>query len=260
MTAAIGVKEYLFTQKKRFTKWFKKIVRIVLRSLIYRSSLNAESCFEIPIIINNRNRLTYLKLMVDQLHSMHYNNIYIIDNASTYPPLLEYYKTVNAKVVFLEQNLGYKALWQISLFEQFKNDFYVYSDPDILMMPDCPKNFVFLLYQELKKYPHKEKAGVALRIDDLPDSYANKAEAIKNESIFWNKALSTDVYDAPVDTTLALYKPLALGNAEECDAIRVGGKLIARHLTWYADSKNLSEEDLFYRASIKQNTSVYSIK
>lgn len=63
-----------------------------------------------------------------------------------------------------------------------------------------------------------------------------------------------------VDTTLALYKPLAFGNAEECDAIRVGGKLAAQHLTWYLDSDHLPEEELFYKGSIKQNTSVYSIK
>ena len=45
----------------------------------------------IPIIINNRNRLTYMKMLISSLEKRGYNNIYIIDNDSTYPPLLDYY-------------------------------------------------------------------------------------------------------------------------------------------------------------------------
>ncbi|MCD6019424.1 MAG: colanic acid biosynthesis glycosyl transferase [Bacteroidetes bacterium] len=255
-----AIKEFLFVFKKRFTRSLSKSVRSLKRQLFHQQEITSENCFEVPVIINNRNRFTFLKLMVDQLQSFGYKNIYILDNDSSYPPLLEYYKSVNAKVIFLKQNVGYKALWETNIFEQFKDKYYVYSDPDILLQQDCPKDFVYQLYLHLKKYSGKEKAGMALKIDDLPDTYANKQEAIKNESIYWTRELEKDVYDAEVDTTLALYKPLAFGNAEECDAIRVGGKLAAQHLTWYLDSANLPEEELYYKSSIKQNTSVYSVK
>lgn len=254
------IKEFLFVVKKQLIKSFSKVIRSIKRAILPKQIITAENCFEVPIIINNRNRFTFLKLMINQLQSFGYKHIYILDNDSSYPPLLEYYKTVNAKVIFLKQNVGYKALWETEVFDQFKNKYYVYSDPDILLQKDCPRDFVYQLYVLLKKYSGKEKVGVALKIDDLPDYYANKQEAIKNESIYWNKPLEKDVYDAMVDTTLALYKPLAFGNAEECDAIRVGGKLAAQHLTWYLDSNNLSEEELYYKGSIKQNTSVYSVK
>ncbi len=254
------IKEYLFSVKKRLRKSFSKITRSYQRSQLPMEVITSENCFEVPIIINNRNRFTFLKLMIDQLQSFGYKHIYILDNDSTYPPLLEYYKAVNAKVIYLKQNVGYRALWETGVFEQFKNKYYVYSDPDILLQKDCPKDFIYQLYVLLNKFPGKEKAGVALKIDDLPDFYANKNEAIKNESVFWKKQLEKDVYDAMVDTTLALYKPLAFGNAEECDAIRVGGDLAAQHLTWYLDSNHLSEEELYYKGSIKQNTSVYSVK
>ena len=254
------IKEFLFVVKKQLIKSFSKVTRSIKRAMLPKQIITAENCFEVPIIINNRNRFTFLKLMINQLQSFGYKHIYILDNDSSYPPLLEYYKIVNAKVIFLKQNVGYKALWETEVFEQFKNKYYVYSDPDILLQKDCPRDFVYQLYVLLNKYSGKEKAGVALKIDDLPDYYANKQQAIKNESIYWSKPLEKDVYDAMVDTTLALYKPLAFGNAEECDAIRVGGKLAAQHLTWYLDSNRLSEEELYYKASIKQNTSVYSIK
>jgi len=255
-----AIKESLFVIKKQMIKSLSKFGRSFKRASQSQQIITPHNCFEIPIIINNRNRYTFLKMMIDQLQSFGYKHIYILDNDSTYPPLLEYYKTVNAKVMFLKQNVGYKALWETNVFDQFKDKYYVYSDPDILLQPDCPKDFVYQLYVYLNKYSGKEKAGVALKIDDLPNFYANKQEAIKNESVFWENVLEENVYDAMVDTTLALYKPFAFGNAEECDAIRVGGKLAAQHLTWYLDSNNLPEEELFYKGSIKQNTSVYSIK
>lgn len=255
-----GIKEFLFAVKKQTKASLAKQGRQLKRLLLPKQVITSENCFNVPIIINNRNRYTFLKMMVDQLQSFGYRNLYILDNDSAYPPLLAYYKTVSAQVIFLKENIGYKALWESTAFEQFKNNYYVYSDPDILLQPDCPRDFVYHLYSHLVKYPAKEKAGVALKIDDLPGYYSHKQEAIKNEKPFWEKQLEKDVYDAPVDTTLALYRPLAFGNAEECEAIRVGGQLAAQHLTWYQDSANLSEEELFYKNSIKKDTSVYSVK
>lgn len=255
-----AIKEFLFVVKKQLIKSFSKINRSLKRAISPKQIITPENCFDVPIIINNRNRYTFLKLMVEQLYSFGYKHIYVLDNDSSYPPLLEYYKTIQAKVIFLKQNVGYRALWETNVFEQFKNQYYVYSDPDILLQSGCPKDFVYQLYVVLNKYSGKEKVGVALKIDDLPDFYLHKQDAIKNESVYWTKQLEKDVYDAPVDTTLALYKPLAFGNAEECEAIRVGGKLAAQHLTWYLDSNHLSEEELYYKGSIKQNTSVYSVK
>jgi hypothetical protein len=255
-----SIKEWLFVLKKRTIRFLSKSNRAIKRKLFYREVITSQNCFEVPIIINNRNRFTFLKLMVDQLQSFGYKHIYILDNDSSYPPLLDYYITVPAEIIYLKKNMGYRALWLTDTFAKFKNGYYVYSDPDILLQKDCPQDFVYQLYKQLNKYTGKEKAGVALKIDDLPDTYAYKHEAIKNESVFWTKKLEGDVYDAMVDTTLALYKPLAFGNAEECDAIRVGGKLAAQHLTWYLDSNNLPEEELYYKNSIISNTSVYSIK
>lgn len=255
-----GIKEYLFIRKKRLKQSFFKLIRNIKRSLSKMQMINSENCFNVPIIINNRNRYTFLKLMIEQLTSFGYKHIYILDNDSTYPPLLEYYKTVSAQVIFLGRNVGYKALWETEVFEQFKKQYYVYTDPDILMQKDCPSDFVYHLYKALNQYPMVEKAGVALKIDDLPDSYLFKREAIENEKLFWQNKLDTDIYDAQVDTTLALYKPFAFGIAEECKAIRVAGKLTAQHLTWYLDTNHLSEEELYYKQSIKSNSSVYSVK
>jgi hypothetical protein len=111
----------------------------------------------------------------------------------------------------------------------------------------------------LHQYPSKEKAGVALRIDDLPQNKQLK-DILHWEERNWKKELSKEVYDALVDTTMALYKPLAFGNAEECSAIRVGGKLTARHLSWYIDPDNLSEEDTYYKNNVNSSSFWFSTK
>jgi hypothetical protein len=254
------IKEFLFRQKKKLKAKLAKFQRLIQRSLIPKQIITSENCFQVPIIINNRNRFTFLKQMIEQLNTFGYTNIYVLDNDSSYLPLLEYYKIIPAKVIYLKQNLGYRALWKIEIFNQFKNQYYVYSDPDILLQEDCPRDFVYVLYNNLIKFTHIEKAGVALKIDDLPNHYSNKNEAIKNESVFWQKELEKDVFDAPVDTTLALYKPFAYGSAEECEALRVGGLLSAHHLTWYQDSSNLSEEEIYYKNTLQKFSSYYSSK
>lgn len=255
-----SIKEKLFVLKKQINKKWAKIKRQFKRIFIPKQIITSENCFEVPIIINNRNRYTFLKLMIDQLQLFGYKNIFILDNDSSYPPLLEYYKTVNAKVVFLNKNVGYKALWETNVFNDFKNKYYVYSDPDILLQDDCPKDFVYRLYIELDKYSHKEKAGVALKIDDIPNYYKLKNDVLIWEKNNWEKEISKNVYDAMVDTTLALYKPLAFGNAEECDAIRVAGNLTSLHLPWYDDSNNLSEEEVFYKSQASNKSSYWSSK
>jgi hypothetical protein len=258
-----NIKESLFRLKKKliaFGKDIAKVFRVLIRALFFNKKIDDLNCFDVPIIINNRNRLAFLKLMINQLKSFGYKNIYILDNDSTYPPLLDYYKVVEAEVIFLNKNVGYKALWESDVFERFKNNYYVYSDPDVLLQANCPKNFVSILFKHLSNYTWKEKAGCALMIDDISDNIVLKQEIIKWEKPNWEKQLTVNVYDALVDTTLALYKPLAFGNAEECAAIRVAGNLTAQHLPWYKNQDELSEEDLYYKNNVAKTSSYWSSK
>ena len=64
---------------------------------------------EIPVIINNYNRVDHLLKLIHWLEKSEMKNIFIIDNASTYPILLDYYKNTRYHVVKLSANLGYKA-------------------------------------------------------------------------------------------------------------------------------------------------------
>jgi hypothetical protein len=199
----------------------------------------------IPVIINNFNRLEYFSRLIQWLEDAGYKNIYIIDNNSTYPPLLEYYKELPYTIFKLDRNLGQFALWQTIIFSRFSNDYYAYTDPDIIPSEDCPADALFYFKTLLEKYPSFKKAGFGLKIDDLPDHYNLKEQVIQWEHIFWNDPLEDNVYDALIDTTFALYRPGAKGGADG-PAIRTAGKYTARHLPWYENSKNLSAETRYY--------------
>ena len=49
---------------------------------------------DIPIFINARDRLGVMKKLIDWLLNAGYRNLIILDNNSTYPPLLEYYSAL----------------------------------------------------------------------------------------------------------------------------------------------------------------------
>lgn len=228
--------------------------------LFVGNSFNASNYKQIPVIINNYNRLTYPRQLIDKLAGYGYTNIYILDNNSTYPPLLEYYQNAPCKVIRLKENMGYKAIWKSGVFSRFKYGYYVYTDPDVLPGEKCPEDFLLHLLNLLKKYKEIEKIGLGLKTDDLPDCYNHKQEVIRAESIYWKEQVEPQVYNAPVDTTFALYRPLAKGNAEECPAYRTGGVYIAKHLPWYECSDQLSEESEYYKQRIMKGTSVWSQK
>lgn len=202
---------------------------------------------KIPIIINNRNRVTTLKQLIEALETRGYTNIYIIDNASTYPPLLEYYDTCKYEVFRLQQNVGHLALWQTHVFKRFKNDYFVYTDSDVVPIEECPDNIVGFLWEELKKNKDIYKIGLSLKIDDLPDAYNKKQEVIAWESNFYKQKHGDGFYVAQVDTTFALYKPgVCYGANERLRMLRSAYPYMARHMPWYTDSNNLSEEEQYY--------------
>lgn len=221
---------------------------IEFRSNIYTKYFCKElDCFEIPIVINNRNRYTSLKLLIESLTDRGYKNIIILDNDSTYKLLLDYYKTIKFSVIYLNKNLGYRALEKIKLYKTIRKNYFVYTDSDVIPVKECPSDFLNEFKRLFKKYPKCQKIGFSLKIDDLPDSYINKNNVINHESKFYQNPLENNVYEADIDTTFALHKPYSLISTQNhFQMIRVGFPYQARHIPWYTDSNNISEEEKYY--------------
>ena len=99
----------------------------------------------------------------------------------------------------------------------------------------------------LKKYPKVQKVGFSLKIDDLPDKYEYKKQVIAWEKKFYDNQIDNKLYLARIDTTFALHRPYAsISTKGRYKMIRTSYPYTARHLPWYNDSANLSEEETFY--------------
>jgi glycosyltransferase involved in cell wall biosynthesis len=200
-----------------------------------------------PIFIICRDRVSCTRQLVNWLEQAGQERIYFVDNGSTYEPLLEYYETTPHTVVRLGSNYGHTSAWNTGVLEKYAaGEHFVVTDPDIIPSEECPLDAIDHFRTLLDRYPHRTKAGFALRIDDLPDHFKFKQQVINYESQFFNHPQpEPGAYYAPIDTTFALYSPGA--DADISFSIRTGAPYWARHTPWYLDSDNLDPEEIYYR-------------
>ena len=213
----------------------------------------------IPIFIISFNRLTCLKRLIERLQDLGQTNLVVIDNASTYPPLLDYYQEIDQRIQVIRMglNCGHNVLRMLCGNPQFLERYrldqtdYAYTDSDILPVEECPRDFIDKFRSILIRYPQVSKVGFSLKIDDLPDTFAARAELVFWEMQFWKEKIrdlefDVDLYPSPIDTTFAVRRAHTLpGWSGGC--FRVGEPYTARHLPWYIDDDDLSDEDKFYR-------------
>jgi hypothetical protein len=197
----------------------------------------------IPIYICSRDRVACLRRLVDWLEAAGHERITILDNASTYEPLIDYLKATPHDVVALGANLGKRAIWAAGLTPQ---EFFVYTDPDIVPTGDCPLDAVAVLRDALARYPYP-KVGLGLYTDDLtsgalPPFLARELTEWENGPVIRGQSLDRYVYVSAVDTTFAMYRP---GGQFCYQALRTHAPYEARHLGWYSEA-NPTEEDLYY--------------
>jgi tetratricopeptide (TPR) repeat protein len=219
-------------------------------SLQRRAAMGADDWRDLPVIINNRDRLAPMLRLLDWLRRAGHRNVIILDNQSTYPPLLRFYEQLSGpRLVRLDVNAGHVALWRAGILARLRIETpFVYTDPDIVPDEGCPLNAVEHFCRILLGHGQPLKVGFNLRIDDLPDCYRHKEMVIRWEGAqFWSPHLEIrpGQYWAPIDTTFALYPAHA---PYVLPGIRTGPPYVARHLTWYSDSANPDEEEQYYRA------------
>jgi hypothetical protein len=201
------------------------------------------------IFVTCRDRVTpLLELLAWAEQAGLTDRLVLVDNASTWEPLLDLYGSLSCRVVRLSENLGQHAPWVAGLVDQLvpSGQPYVVTDPDVVPDDDCPPDVLDHLAELLARHPDRVKAGLGLRTDDLPLVYRWAGEARAWERQFWERELSPGVFDAPIDTTFAMYQA-GLDHFEMGPALRTGKPYLARHLSWYIDSAHPTDEELHYR-------------
>jgi glycosyltransferase involved in cell wall biosynthesis len=221
-----------------------------------------------PVYVPTFNNPTYTRRMVKQLRRWRLTNIVIVDNASTYKPMIELLNHLESqfKVVRLAENNGAEAITAISYNLKTLPDVFVITDPDLEFNPDMPLSFLVDLYN-LTNHFRIGKAGLALDISDKDamrqDKFLIGRESLhiwEYESRHWNLCVGSlpngnPAYRAPIDTTFALYNKRHFSRETFLEAIRVGGAFTCKHRPWYKDVPVPREELDFYGRT--QKTSFY---
>lgn len=211
---------------------------------------------DVPIFINSRDRVGVLRKLINWLLKAGYKNLIILDNNSTYPKLLEYYSKLEederVKVVMLKKNLGYKALWLSNILEDMKiSTPYVYTDPDVLPIDECPKDFMKRLIEVLDSNHEIRKVGLSLLWEDI--TIDNKEKHRRSQfDLFKRGYLGNNISYANVDTTFALYSNLRIYSLRF--SLRTYGDFRLRHLPWYFNYKKLPEDEKYYLEHADRNS------
>ena len=196
---------------------------------------------QIPIVIISWNCLTFIKNLIDQLKN-YPNPIIILDNKSSYKPLLDYYKEIKRElkdkleIRLLKENHGSNVYLKVKGLPKV----FILTDPDIELNENMPLDFAEILLKLSNKYK-VYKVGLALDLKDKADFIRCGKEGnplYEYQLRYWKDRIASDyeLYRAPVDTTFCLInsKYKVEGNPT-MPAIRIAGDFTARHLPWYKE-------------------------
>lgn len=192
------------------------------------------------VIIINFNRVTLTKAVADWCWL---NGTFpvIIDNNSSYRPLLDYYKNeCPYEVIRLSKNYGHKVVWEQKILKHLGiTGRYIVTDPD-LDLSGIPGDFLNVLNEGLDRYPSYSKCGFSLDISKLPEGDLKKWEAS-----LWSHPLDNMYFHAPIDTTFALYRENV--DYYSLSAIRTNKPYTVKHKPWeYTQVSKLPKDEAYY--------------
>jgi len=209
---------------------------------------------KIPVIINNRDLLTWPRKMVEKIKT--YDNvgdIIILDNGSTYKPLLDWYDT-NPCTIIRGENLGHTGPWSSGLVNSLNSEYYVVTDGD-MGLDNTPSNTLSYLQEKIDNF-NMGKVGLGLEWRKIPENSKLYNHIQSYEKPRWDKSrIIDDLYlDIPIDTTFALYthQHYFIGGASTTYPY------VAEHFPWYFTQKELDNNYEFtYYIKNASNSSCY---
>jgi hypothetical protein len=210
---------------------------------------------KIPIIINNYNLLTWPRNMINTMKTWDdVGDIIIVDNASDYKPLLDWYETNPCTVIRLKSNIGHKAPWDSGVVDSLKSNFYAVTDPD-LDLSNTSKRILKKCVSALNKFSGSGKAGLRLEYNDVPKSspYYNHVQSYEKIRQIKTRRIDNILLDVGIDTTFAVYntQKYFIGGITLTDS--------ARHIPWYY-SESERDADVEFSQYIKSATDSCSYK
>ena len=208
----------------------------------------------IPVILNNRDRLTTTRGMAEYFDDVPGVQVLIVDNASTYPPLLDWYASCRYPVLRMPRNMGQHAPWDSGAvlnaaahLDRWGSDWYVTSDSD-LDLSGVPKDVIQRLMVGYDRVPDAVKIGLSLEINDIPECHRPYVIDVW-ERHYWADPLDDQFYRALIGHTFALYRrttPHHKAMNYDRPQLRANRPYTARHVPWYLTADNIDAENRYY--------------
>lgn len=223
---------YLFHLNKNYyeNKWDTKY----MDETIFTKQPN-----KLKVYIINYNLLTWTRDMVNQLMKWHDCEPVIVDNASSYEPLINWYETeCPCRVIKMDKNYGHMVFWERGIIDEVE-DLYVVTDPD-LDISTVPRHTINKLKYILDKHKDLSKAGLHISFETRPEHYYYRDMVInagEREKDLWN---------SDIDTTFALYSKKRGFPNGFFKSLRVGGIYTCKHIPYHIDPNNITEEYKYY--------------
>jgi hypothetical protein len=215
--------------------------------------------WDIPVFITNRNRFDMgFKRQIDWWCETGMTDINILDNGSSYPPLLDFYDKLPDNVHLHKiENLGGRspwAFWDLGFKDKYLDSKVIVNDSDCPPDEICPKDLVEQLVNVLEHYPNCKKVSAGIRTDNLPDCFVYKNRVIEEESHQWKDRLPKvdgllGLFNSHSDTTLTLYRdarPVGWNDQQ----FRTDFPYVCKHYPWYVDSDILTDEEVYYKDNL----------
>lgn len=206
------------------------------------------------VYVNVFNRYQTTRILCDQIAALDNATPIIIDNASTWEPLLDWYNNCPYEVIRMRENLGHHAPWLSGVISHDASPVYGVTDCD-LDLTGVPSDAIEYLASGLSR--GIIKCGLSLRIDDLPPWQTS----VKSwEARWWKSPLPGGrFFRAAIDTTFALYRKethhSVCMRVVNVPALRAAPPYTARHVPWYLDGENLDAENANYFATANSSNS-----
>jgi hypothetical protein len=196
------------------------------------------------VLIINFNRVQLPARLADWVAARGCEPIFI-DNNSDYPPLLQYYADTPFRVMRMNNNYGHTVVWDLHIAQALKiTGRYIVTDPD-LDLAGVPDDFLKVMGAGLDKYPQYDKCGLSLEVNDLPDTPEGIQVRTQFEAKMWTKPLDEQYFEAPTDTTFAMYREGVYHYGH--NAIRTNRPYTCKHVPWYyKDLKSLPADEQYY--------------
>ena len=216
---------------------------------------------KIPIFIIVHNQYEILKKTVESYEKYIKTPIEIVFHnvCSTYFETIRYLEEKQKKgYIVYNSNINHHHTVINSIKDYIsknpKCEYIVMTDADIELYKVNGNILEFYIY--LLKKLGKTTVGPMLKIDDIPDEYYNKKNAITGHSAqFWQRPRKSILFsnilyqyiECNTDTTFQLFSSKRIPKTfPHGNSIRTLAPYDARHLDWYVNPNNLSPCQLYY--------------